>query len=377
MKSYSHRTFAFRPRPDQTGFTLVEIMVGLTIGMLATLVVMQVFSVFEVQKRSTTGTADAITNGNIALFKIGRDVQNAGYGLIPISTDLTPLMCPAALVIDPASAVSTHVTGISPIIITDGGAGNSNSDSILIRYGDSLSGGAHSEIWSSDLVSNVFVKSNIGCNLNDITLIMNFGQTQCAVSFVSTPVLPPVGPITDKTQELVVVNSLTPAAATQGSLSCLGRWHEATYSVLGTNLLRQDRAEASGVIAAPNRAIVAGIVNIQAQYGVSQQPSSNQIVAWVDATGAYGAGMTVATRNQIKAVRIAVVARDPTLEPGIVTDPCNPATGAGLCAWVGTLSPAPVINLGADPNWRNYRYRVFETTIPIRSVVRANSTLQP
>jgi len=33
----------------QTGFSIVEIMVGLAIGMLATIVIMQVFSQFETQ----------------------------------------------------------------------------------------------------------------------------------------------------------------------------------------------------------------------------------------------------------------------------------------------------------------------------------------
>lgn len=67
----------------QAGFTLAEIMVGLAIGMLATLVILQVFSVFETQKRATTGTADAQTNGSIALYTLGREMQLAGYGLIP------------------------------------------------------------------------------------------------------------------------------------------------------------------------------------------------------------------------------------------------------------------------------------------------------
>ena len=70
--------------PPQAGFTLVEIMVGLAIGMLATIVIMQVLSVFETQKRTTTGTADAQTNGNIALYNIERELQMAGYSLIPV-----------------------------------------------------------------------------------------------------------------------------------------------------------------------------------------------------------------------------------------------------------------------------------------------------
>ena len=67
-----------RARSDQAGFSLVELMVGLTIGMLAVIIIVQVMSVFEAQRRTTTGTADAQTNGGIALFTIARDMQMAG-----------------------------------------------------------------------------------------------------------------------------------------------------------------------------------------------------------------------------------------------------------------------------------------------------------
>src|SRR5690606_15690229 len=66
---------------DQTGLSLVELMVGMVIGLLATLVIMQAFSAFEGQRRATTGTADAQTNGSLALMNIQRDLQAAGFGL--------------------------------------------------------------------------------------------------------------------------------------------------------------------------------------------------------------------------------------------------------------------------------------------------------
>ena len=68
-------------RLRQAGFTLVEIMVGMVIGMLATIVILQVLSVFETQKRTTTGTADAQTNGSIALYNISREMQGCWLSL--------------------------------------------------------------------------------------------------------------------------------------------------------------------------------------------------------------------------------------------------------------------------------------------------------
>jgi len=65
----------------QRGVTLVELMVGLVIGLLATLVIAQVAIVFEGQKRSTTGGSDAQLNGALALQTLQRDIQLSGYGI--------------------------------------------------------------------------------------------------------------------------------------------------------------------------------------------------------------------------------------------------------------------------------------------------------
>ena len=63
------------------GFTLVEIMVGVLIGLIGTVVIFQVFAVSEGQKRTTTGASDAQQNGVFGLFQIERDVRMAGYGM--------------------------------------------------------------------------------------------------------------------------------------------------------------------------------------------------------------------------------------------------------------------------------------------------------
>ena len=53
-------------RRAAAGFSLIEIMVGLVISMLAIIVVLQVFSVFEARKRVVSNGGDAQTNGTLA-----------------------------------------------------------------------------------------------------------------------------------------------------------------------------------------------------------------------------------------------------------------------------------------------------------------------
>jgi type IV pilus assembly protein PilW len=198
--------------------------------------------------------------------------------------------------------------------------------------------------------------------------------------------------------------------ATNGAnLACLGPrnaiahtggWSEITYRVNGGNLERCDLAtefENGGgdcSLVVPNLNFVpsvAGIVNLQVQYGISaaglisSDPNFNFVTQWVDASGGTWSAPTVVNRNRIKGIRIAVVARNAKIEPAIVTTACSSTTAAaptGLCAWDATsatpaiASPAPAIDLSAgDPDWLRYRYRVFETIIPLRNLVWARETL--
>lgn len=357
---------------NQAGFSLVEIMVALAIGLLTTLVIMQVFSVFEGQKRSTTGSADAQTSGSVALYSIGRDLQMAGYGLLPLTDN--PLECSPVPTIDTgAYADPVNPTGVrqdlnlSPIILTDGGAAAGASDRISIVYGSTTMGGIPTLI-SAMVGTTATVDNNLGCQVGDIVLAIN-GAT-CTATVVTGPsdiAIIPVPSATPDTTHIVLLDAVNIAAG--ADLACLGRWNRIAYAVNNGNL------EANGT------PTIAGIVNLQAQYGISGAVNSNQIIQWVDASAApwNSAPLAIADRNRIKAIRVAVVARNGQYEKDVVSTACSSTTTAaptGVCAWEGTAaSPAPTINLSNDAHWDHYRYRVFETIIPLRNMVWARESL--
>lgn len=354
MKTTSHQSQA-----SQRGFGLVEIMIGMVIGLLASIVIVQIMSKFENNKRVTTGSADAQTNGAIALFNLERELQMAGYPLTPSQT--SPLKC-TTLTID-GTVDATSAKRLSPVIITDGGA--TGNDSITVRYGTSASGGIPTKITA--LVGNdVTVKSNFGCQLNDVTLITV--DTACAISKVNQNVVTPAV-LETGTVNLDDITLANPAAtSSEVNLACLGTWNTVLFAINNSNL------ERNGI------PVVTDVVGLQAQYGISAAANSNTIVNWVDATGIWDAGaLNVANRNLIKGIRVAVIARSPKIEPFAVTTACSSQTAAnptGLCAWDGSAFPAPRIDLsGTDPNWLFYRYRAFETTIPFRNLIWSNGTL--
>lgn len=346
----------------QGGFTLVEIMVGLAIGMLAMLVVLQVFSIFERQKQVTTGTADAQTNGSVALYTITRELQLAGYPIMytSIATSETPLECTNW----DYHTADTGISEIFPVSIADGAAasGVNSSDTITIRYGNSSLGGIPVNIVDMGPNPNdVQVQSNLGCAAKDFALISN--KLACALTTISEVSAASTIPITLTLQHMTPAATVKPGA----NIACLGnQWNTVTFGVFDGNLLK------NGVV------MVEGIVNIQAQYGISDSPNLNTVSQWVEPSGAWAAP-SVNDRNRIKAIRIAVVARNSKMEGTAITTACSGYTIAkptGLCAWEGSpTSPAPAITLVGDPNWANYRYRVFETVIPLRNIIWSKSAL--
>jgi type IV pilus assembly protein PilW len=371
----------------QTGFTLMELMVGMTIGMIATIIIVQVMSVFEAQKRTTTGSADAQTNGGIALYSIAREMQMAGYPMFPGAD--TALSCTTI------TYGGTGITDISPVSITEVAAVagvSAASDSITIRYGSSTTTGAvpgaspgvQTPINSMDIPTKVAtVGSHLGCQANasvtstDATMI-NTGAI-CAMSTLTAVTTVPGTPNLYK----VTLNDTT-GAIPKANLACLGPWNEVTYAVNAATGNLERTVRINGVLIGTTPSVV-GIVNLQAQYGISATASSNQVTSWVDASGAtWGAAAlalpaNAANRNRIKAVRIAIVARNAKMEQSAVSTACSSTTAAnptGLCAWDGSAFAAPAIDLSqGDANWAKYRYRVFETTISLRNVMWSKDTL--
>jgi type IV pilus assembly protein PilW len=342
----------------QAGFSLIELMVGLAIGLLVTLIVSQTMGVFDKQKRSTTGTADAQTNGNIGLFTIERDMKQAGYALMPQGVANT---ADSALDCTTVNVNSSGVTSIYPVDITNG-----VSDSITIRYGNGSFGGAITGLNDSITTAGAdrSVDSNLGCSMNDVAIIMNGATCDLTqIRGVST-----VNTITDPQTV-----KLSDVVGTNGNdFACLGPWTEVTYRVNNNNLER--------VVGGVATIVMNDVVNIQAQYGVSSIAGSNQINQWVD--DATWPAPTPANRKLIKAIRIALVARNAQIDTSVVTTGCG-ANANGPCAWadvpVGgsiiTASPAPTIDLSATANWNFYHYRVFETVIPLRNEIWAKDTL--
>lgn len=350
----------------QSGFSLVELMVGLAIGLIASLVIMQVFSAFEGQKRSTSGTADAQTNGSIALHHIQRDVQMAGYGLPMPSADEdnVSLNCNPAPLFDHDDDPATNDLDVFPLVIEDAGSADGESDVVTARFSRTAMGAVPVKIvnaTNANAAAGLAAENNIGCHDNDIVLISQGGV--CRMTRIADA---NGTPDTLQNISLIAATPLGAPISIGAKIACMGDWRDYRYEIVNNQLVLD------GV------PIVSEIVNMQAQYGVSATANSNQVVSWVSATGAWAAP-SVADRNRIKAIRIVVVARNDLLEKDAVTDQCTTAKGVannGPCAWDDAdFDAAPAIDLSAIDSWQNYRYKTFETIIPLRNMLWSKDVL--
>jgi type IV pilus assembly protein PilW len=117
-----------QPHRLHQGFSLIEIMVGVVIGLIAVLIIYQVFAAAAGIKRDTTSVGDAQPNGLLSSFMLGIELANAGNGVASAALDLKS--CPGDASVLPATAFASTWRPL-PLVIVAGGA---LPDSFMVNY---------------------------------------------------------------------------------------------------------------------------------------------------------------------------------------------------------------------------------------------------
>ena len=363
------------------GFGLVEVMVGLAIGMIAMIVVMEVFAIFEGRKRTTTSGADAQNNGAISLYMIEQDVKMAGWGMdasLYAGCNNTYSFCDG----DASCGGGTGaLSSFASVQITDGGA---NPDTITIQYF------ANPEISTFRLPANTSLRSSMpqpsselnvgsvsGCAEGDLVLVSQAGNCTImqathiqdqALKIQHEPGTSHYNPPASYYQSHP--GDLWPPYTTGAKLSCfkppsVGPSYKRTYSVnTTTRQLQRKKEDGATELVAPE------IIDLQAQYGVA--PVGSQAVGdsnWEKAVGGTWANPSMADAKRIKAIRVALVARSTQYEKPKPGESCSTTTSTMVSNW-STWAAFNTANYPSD--WQCYRYKVFETVIPLRNVIWGN-----
>jgi type IV pilus assembly protein PilW len=374
------------------GFSLVEVMIGLVMGMIVLLIIMQAFSVAEGYKRTTTTGSDAQVNGLLALRTLESEVRVAGYGLMN-----TTSLCPSINTVDPVIKTPPTVMSVSnmPVRIVDGGTG---SDTIEVMYSSSATGAAPARISKAmPSPSNAtFVHNTLGFAACDFVLLASKdGSKACTLEQATkidghpTPKILTSHGHSNYNAPGGLNHYPTGGYSTSDIVINMGSFVHRRFSVFknGTNdefYLRQTKINAADdgcnpVEANPNLDLISNIVNIQAQYGIAATAGSQEVNCWTDAKStSTGCGITsggnwsapsFTDAKKIKAVRLAIVARSALSEKPSGSGSICDATGAAPTSW----DKGPVINLSNISNWQCYRYKVYQTVIPMINVIWSNS----
>jgi type IV pilus assembly protein PilW len=356
------------------GISLPEILAGVLIGLIGMVVIMQVYETSEERKRTTTGTSDAQINGSIAMFTLENTIRSAGFGMV--SADSNMLGCTThAYNSNRPTPDFTFV--MAPALITVGAAGA--PDRITVIYGSSstvvqgnpfvgtsASGGDFPLKNAAGIVAaDLVVASELGldCSLAEVT-----GFLPAAINTVQHV----VGGYTylDSTTGVTVATTSTYNKAggagvdysTSALLFTLGRSPTVVSFEVGNDKLRtktlipyvpvQD-VDNDGTSDAD---VSDGIVQLKALYGKDTN-GDGVVDAW---NATLPANQT--QWMQVRALRIGLLARSGKLEKTSVT-PAAPAWFGGAFA---------MTDLADGTDWHYYRYRVYETIVPLRNMIWSN-----
>ena len=370
--------FVRRREVASAGFSLVEVMVAIAIGMLGIIVMMNVFSMFEGQKRTTTGGDDAISSGAVSLYGLQRNIQQSGWGFNAkeiLGCSVTGLTSGGgALPLVPVTINSALITGHDDntdtlLLVTGSSNGTVEGDVINSTAGAVYSVHTPAAFAAGDQVVAVSQVWPATCNL-----------TRTSVSSIDVP----AGTVTLGTVAAFAV-------ASQDRLFNLGAAPTVrAYAVRDGNLTVCNYNTSNCAAVASNGnpdvwvPIANNVVSLRAQYGhdTTVAPMDGVVDVWNQTVPTTACGFVRAS-----ALRIALVARssqpekrlDGNLTGTAYVTPAAPlwagsdavsvgidATEAGLVAVNLSQSIFPVPTVW--PQWQDYRYKVFQTTVPLRNI---------
>jgi len=352
-----------RTRNSAKGFSLVELMVGVAVALVALLVLTGLLMSFNNQKRTTVSSSDAQVAGGLAAFLIERDLRRAGYGF-----NSEPLLGCTLHLLDPTGGPSP--LQLDPVRITPGAAGA--ADQVAISFSNSTHGWYFTTLsatanYPGDDTAMV-LSNSYGFNVGDLIAVGMAGVDPDAngiedcslreVTAVNAQVLQHTGGTYNKPGgELIPY----PGGARVYNIGTAARNdlpEFITYAINDKNELTMTSRQTQFQPVS----IGEHIVMLRAWYckdTANPTPSSINICDQVVPVNA-------AAWRQVIAVRFAVVARSPFRETEAVSS-------GSVQLWPEMVLPngatLPEQTMPLDGEQQHYRYRVYGTLVPIRNLI--------
>ncbi len=378
---------------QQRGFSLIELLVAMVIGLVVTLSITSIVTMGEAHKRTTTSNNDTGQSGAYAAYVLDRAVRSAGSGFTQ-SWDLGVFGCklgaarggtailpratafPGAFAGFLGGAAGSANLRVAPLLIGKGQS-SAGSDVLVVMGGNASAGDVARPIRTPGSISanELRLDNTIGLAAGDLALASQPGS-DCLIEQIATPsaATPDVLPLGGTYYSAATPFTTLRAATNPAYITPLGRLAAGNvqFQLLGVGdnqtLFSYDllRTIGAGTDLAATQAIADGVVQMRALYGLDTDTSPDGILdTWAD-PGAIGFDIATVMTNpalvrQIVAVRVVLVLRSSNYEKNLVSPP--------TLVLFGDLATAlqQTVTLSADD--QHYRYRTVDSVIPLRNML--------
>ncbi|MDQ5896936.1 MAG: type pilus assembly protein PilW [Pseudomonadota bacterium] len=388
------------PRPARArGVTLIELMIGMVIGLLVVLVISQTALLFENRKRAITSGSDAQVSGALALMTMQRELQDSGYGL----ADGGAIGCPVRAHHSSMAAGALLRFTLAPAVITDGAAGA--PDRIAIVLSKPTNAAVPLRVISDHTrdasAFSVNTGSGLGLSQGDLMLavpatvpdpqalassetswcsVFNLSATPATDSTTLVHASDANGPWNPDAASTVLFPGTTSTSVAYGTGSVLlnlGTLTRRTYCISGLG----DDCDSGGSPLVPLNLrqisfssstakesvedLYPQVVQLQAVYGIDSSGNDRIVDQWTATAPTTAAGW-----RQVIAVRIAVATRSVQDERRPDLNSTQVVTSE-LPVWHpdGSTAESLRVDLTVGSQWQNYRYRVYEMVVPLRNML--------
>lgn len=386
-----------RPNKLQQGFSLIELLVSLVIGLVVSLAIYGVLTASEGRKRTTTSVNDIDKAGAYAAYQLDQAIRSAGSGLVGGSsagiqaagftmgcqinaakggTQVLPapatLPTPFNALPAPLNAAPVNFR-LAPVVILDGAAGVGGDVLVVMAGSGGLSQTA--TIFSGvPTATTLNLKNVASIGAGDIALIAappTAVMTPCLIEQVSAAFVPAAGvsivPLAGSYYQASVNGQILADYPVTSIALNLGKEPVFNLFAVGANntLFKYDLFKPSTIatVSDPNPSqFVDSVFQMHALYGVYTTPNDPATLTWVAPTGAYSAAnllagtpAALATLSNIKAIKVGLVMQTSLPEKTNVS-----ANTIGLFSNTAVPVTVNLVDL-------NYRYRAVEVTVPLRN----------
>lgn len=398
----------------QRGFSIVELMVAVTIALAASLAVFQTYAVSEERKRTTTSGSEALQAGVFALAALERAVVNAGYNLLVVSD---PGYTSPVRIVTPGTGYALSNTNpprpefhigcnftlggtryrMAPLAAIDGGGGLA-SDVLTVFSGSSADVPLPVPAETGGLASGsatIRLRSTWGFAVGDWVLVyeqsaaLNVGTDRprdCTLARVTAlPSAPAISPADVVLDVPTVVTYDEPVVVNLGRNPAFERYFiDAAGRLMIADLLN----------GTPAQPVADNVVSLQVQLGIDvgnddvidewinppalesallnpeNPPPQNTLTALPVPAGPRGL-------HQIKGVRIGLLMRSPRMERPDASGACTASSAASLevlpAVTGAAASRLPEMpgsgSFGLSGDQRCFRYSTVVSMVPVRNAI--------